>query len=508
MTSSSGPYLLRAFRLPSAHQHCVLRAPRDPYCSYGDLNRKGSMRTGLWHAQRRSLATSRRHEFVGFLAKGFFKNGILVQAKKFPEEPIGYPVDWGEYGFYQGGPGDRVGESGRYEIRAKLGVGSFSSVWLARDWEAPSEDQRYVKIKILAGFATKRNEEEIYRELEVGKLLSQGSPQPRPVSGKAKSKTSTRAAHACTSRLLDHFTVPGVEESDGEHLCLVNELYPTDLFRVMRNMGNQPLPVRVVQRVLKDVITGLVELHEYGVAHGDLRPNNIMVDPGTRWKSEQAIEIWLCQHPPRKSSPQITPTGTKSSWLSQPGISLLERLESCMFVLSDFGCAQILDKETEASKNITPLEYRAPEAIIGLPGWNEKVDIWSFGVLAFGLLTGRWPIHHMRSPKVESASIEESTLYQMIWRTSVLIVSLKWISFDMSTKSLKLDNTSPGRLRNFKTYKHTPIWELLLEETKNAGVKLNGQDYKAIAEILIKCFRMEAMNRASAKELASHAWLR
>lgn len=69
----------------------------------------------------------------------------------------------------------------------------------------------------------------------------------------------------------------------------------------------------------------------------DLKPDNIMVDPGTRWKQEDAIEEWLESHPPSQSPLFDTPSGMKSSWISQPGLPLLERLESCKFVLSDFG---------------------------------------------------------------------------------------------------------------------------------------------------------------------------
>ena len=36
---------------------------------------------------------------------------------------------------FEGGPGDKLGTSGRYQIQAKLGYGTASSVWLAKDME-------------------------------------------------------------------------------------------------------------------------------------------------------------------------------------------------------------------------------------------------------------------------------------------------------------------------------------------------------------------------------------
>lgn len=50
----------------------------------------------------------------------------------FKEEPLGLPASEG-YGYFQGGPGDVLGPNGRFKIEAKLGMGTVSSVWLARD---------------------------------------------------------------------------------------------------------------------------------------------------------------------------------------------------------------------------------------------------------------------------------------------------------------------------------------------------------------------------------------
>ena len=48
-------------------------------------------------------------------------------------------------------------------------------------------------------------------------------------------------------------------------------------------------------------------------------------------------------------------------------------------VLCDFGEARFILEEGY-SEDIQPVQYRAPEVILGIP-WNEKVDIWSVGVM-------------------------------------------------------------------------------------------------------------------------------
>jgi len=50
----------------------------------------------------------------------------------FAQEPLGLPASKG-YGYFQGGPGLTLGPDCRFELKAKLGFGKTSSVWLARD---------------------------------------------------------------------------------------------------------------------------------------------------------------------------------------------------------------------------------------------------------------------------------------------------------------------------------------------------------------------------------------
>ena len=50
----------------------------------------------------------------------------------FSEEPLGLPASEG-FGYFQGGPGLTLGPNSRFKLQAKLGFGTTSSVWLARD---------------------------------------------------------------------------------------------------------------------------------------------------------------------------------------------------------------------------------------------------------------------------------------------------------------------------------------------------------------------------------------
>jgi hypothetical protein len=99
-------------------------------------------------------------------------------------------------GFHPVHLGDEFGE-GRYKIVNKLGFGSYSTVWLARD----SQRDRYVAVKMLpARFSEQTSEAEISR------ILGTARPDDR---GKSY-------VHI----IDDEFYIDG---PNGRHLCLVSE---------------------------------------------------------------------------------------------------------------------------------------------------------------------------------------------------------------------------------------------------------------------------------------------
>ena len=56
-----------------------------------------------------------------------------------------------------------------------------------------------------------------------------------------------------------------------------------------------------------------------------------------------------------------------------------------MLLLTDFGFAQYLVGDTEAVNNLRgSLLYMAPE-ILTLQHYNEKADLWSVGVILYGM---------------------------------------------------------------------------------------------------------------------------
>ena len=141
---------------------------------------------------------------------------------------------------------------------------------------------------------------------------------------------------------LDHpniIKLAGYYQSGPEH-CLVLEYLPHgDLSSFLTKITR--LPEKTAAEVMQQVLSALHYCHKRGVVHRDIKPENIL----------------------------LRSIGKKGVFCK----------------IADFDSAGLLDK---AGKGIYgTLYYTAPEIFDGK--YDEKVDIWSAGVMLYQLLTGR-----------------------------------------------------------------------------------------------------------------------
>lgn len=123
--------------------------------------------------------------------------------------------------------------------------------------------------------------------------------------------------------------------------CLVTELGRGDLFQIITD--NQSLPENILRSISAQLVSALNYLHSQRIIHRDLKPQNVLIS------SNGTIKI------------------------------------------CDFGFARVLSNTTLALNSIkgTPL-YMAPE-LVQEHQYNEKVDIWSIGIILYELYYGRTP---------------------------------------------------------------------------------------------------------------------
>jgi serine/threonine protein kinase len=131
---------------------------------------------------------------------------------------------------------------------------------------------------------------------------------------------------------------------------------------VLRNQG--ALEPSQALSLLRQVLEAISHAHASGVLHRDLKPSNILLD------------------------------------------------EDGEAVITDFGLAKILTSDAELTathEQLGTVAYMSPEQIEGLRNVEETSDLFSVGLIAYEVLTGRLPFDRSKSDfVVQRAIVEES----------------------------------------------------------------------------------------------------
>src|SRR5512147_902356 len=206
-----------------------------------------------------------------------------------------------------------------FAIERELGGGGMSHVFLVAD----AALARRIVVKVLPPNPNaKVDAERFRREIQI----------------------AARLQHPCivpvlTTGLMDgvpYYTMPFVA---GESL------------RAKLAIG-QLLPLPRAVRILRDVASAIAHAHEYGVAHRDLKPDNVLLSSGYA-------------------------------------------------VVTDFGIAKAVSSSradddpelTSRGMTVGTPAYMAPEQAAAEPTADHRVDVYALGVMAYELLTGHRPFN-------------------------------------------------------------------------------------------------------------------
>ncbi|CAK7224484.1 hypothetical protein SCUCBS95973_005533 [Sporothrix curviconia] len=286
-------------------------------------------------------------------------------------------------------PGDVSGD-GQYKVLHKLGYGSFSTVWLARDLtKVAGAEHRIVAIKVVvarAGPADGLPEVKLYKHLT--------------------SVSEAAALDRYVTKLLGTFAVTG---PNGAHACLVFELMGPDVNRMVEHLPQfvprtmfmkVRYPFWMAKRIVRGALEALMFLHAHGIAHGDVQPGNFLfklkdnVDSCT----EDDLQRPVCLNPqyPKISEPlvrldgKVDPWAPKRLYIPQPMVDWADAGPGFSLKLSDLGGAYFTAHPP--AEIVSPSGLRAPERILQTPTDvldGLALDVWAVGCLVFELVTGQ-----------------------------------------------------------------------------------------------------------------------
>lgn len=218
---------------------------------------------------------------------------------------------------------------GNYQVSDVLGTGRFAKVWSAR------RQNSNVAIKIYrVGGGNRRyyeNEVKILNHLLEFSVTNQFSP-PNIVGYLGT------FAHVA----VGHDKIPRI------HPCILFSQEGDSLSKLLKFCKKQydnGIPINVVKKIIKEVLTGLAYLHQCNIIHTDIKPANILMN--------KRVED-------------------------------LENEEDLTISIADLGSSTFTDDIFDTHVGTT--EYIAPEIIIE-SSYSTPMDIWATFVMCYRLIT-------------------------------------------------------------------------------------------------------------------------
>ncbi|CAG8027706.1 unnamed protein product [Penicillium nalgiovense] len=296
----------------------------------------------------------------------------IVDEERYPNN---VPQD-----YYPAKPGETLGD--KYQLLAKIGWGTSSTVWLARDLTRGQwQPERTVAVKISNSCYGKSGND----LLSIEETVAQKNP--------------SHQGYGSVRTCLESFEL---KSSDRTNICLVYEAMrePMTVFQQRFENGRMPLPV--AKAYIGLLLLGLQYLHaECRLVHTgkkvalDLKLANILMTFENEKAIPRFIEEQVTKFPMYYKSDPVTKHTIYQSY-DGFGPMEVEDIANVLPNITDFGSAwkfDTVDPETKSQHQsvvtypIQPNYYRAPEVVLGY-GWDYSADIWNFGVLVWNIIEG------------------------------------------------------------------------------------------------------------------------
>ncbi|KAA1467008.1 kinase-like protein [Dentipellis sp. KUC8613] len=416
---------------------------------------------------------------------------------------VEYAEDYRPGGFHPMTIGDTFSE-GRYRIIHKLGFGSSSTVWLARDER--HHPGRLVTLKAMRADSSSTAADEI-PEILIPKSLQSAS-------------ISSSDFQAVDEIFL-------VRGPNGLHQFLVFLLAGPSILALSESPGqvssSRRLRGDLAKSVAKQTATALYCMHRAGFVHGDLTTANILFrvsEDIPEWSDEQVYshfglpeteEIRTCDGQPRgPHAPKELVAPISSTKLADASL-LQEKV-----VIIDFGQSYAIAHPPQNYQPATVINYCAPEMRFEKRTGFET-DVWALGCAIFEICAG-FPLFDPflgSDADVLRQTVETLGKLPEPWWMSFAEQAL-WFDEDGEPKSEKDQKLAGALLCSSKSSIREKLRSIGARDDlsdfdqgpmmEKPGVRLCEEELEVLGDLLERMLRLHPEERIRMPEVVEHPW--
>ncbi|KAL5483266.1 hypothetical protein ACEPAI_8496 [Sanghuangporus weigelae] len=399
---------------------------------------------------------------------------------------------------------------GRYRVLHKLGFGSSSTVWLARDQKKQSEGEEsetLVSLKVLSAAASSKQPTEI-PELHIPQVLS---------------KILRDVDHPGRQHLQvidDHFLVEG---PNGSHLCIVYPFAGPSILSISETIditsGSRGLRGDLARNVARQVADTVELLHSAGVVHGDLASSNILFRLSPKVLKWDDDEVYRILGNPETES-MITRDGSPPSPIAPSEIVAPIDISSLRIppfleedvVLIDYGQSYSADRVPKDYTPATAYHYLSPEVY-----FDSKVtfasDVWALACVIFEIRAG----FALFEPFLANEHMILKQMVEMLGR----FPDPWWRSWDQRLKLFEESGEPKPEEQQQKAYlfvraEKTSIRRKLCSvgvpdeayDGITLGTPLEKEEVDLLADLLERMLKYLPEDRITMKEVVQHPWFK